>query len=49
MDNLVDALHGQVKLVSQRFKSYAEGMASADEVIALLRAERFFKRRHVDV
>jgi hypothetical protein len=49
MDNLVDALHGQVELLRQRFKRYAQCMASADEVITVLCRERFFKRHSVGV
>ena len=49
MNNLVDALHGQVELLSQRFKRFALDVASADEVITLLCTNRFFKRHGVGV
>ncbi len=49
VNNLVDALHGQVELLSQRFKRFAQRMASADEFIARLCTERFVKRRGVGV
>ncbi len=49
MNDLVDALYGQVELVSQRFKRYAQGMASADKVIPSLSTERLFQRHGVGV
>jgi hypothetical protein len=49
MNDLVDALHGQVEVLSQRFKRFAQGMASADQVITIVCRERFFKRRGVGV
>ena len=49
MNDLMDALHGQVELLSQRFECFTSRMASANEFIAVLCTERVFKRHGVGV
>jgi hypothetical protein len=49
MDDLVDTLHRKVERSCQRLQGFTGSMARADQGIALLCTERFFKRCGVEV